>query len=100
MRTYSTVQGVLAAQPRLIVVGGIERGDDGEITRDWHPNAPVQPGVTRGDNYGVTHFFEAHHYAVTHVFCGYRPMRSTYAEESCETVLEPVEPQLPYDERR
>ena len=90
MRTYSTVQQVLAQHPDYIVIGGFESGPDAEMTRDWEPVTPPQPGVLRNDVYGVQPFFEAHGYHATHVFCGHSWMRSTYAELLCDTVLEPL----------
>ena len=89
LRTYSTVQAVLARHPRMIVIGGIAPGPDVAVTRDWEPNTPPVPGVILGDSFRVTQFFEAHGYRITHLFCGHRWMRATYAERQCDTILEP-----------
>ncbi len=86
--TYMSVQQVLARQPRIVVVGGVEGGPDAAITRDWTPNTPPLPGVVRGDGFHVADFFEAHGYRVTHVFCGHRWMRASYDEQTCETILQ------------
>ena len=90
MRTYGTVQEALAQHPDFVVIGGYESGHDAEITRDWLPGTPSQPGVVRGDGFFIGDFFRHHGYHDTHVFCGHSWMRSTYAERICLTVLEPV----------
>lgn len=90
MRTGSTVWDVLRLHPEFIVVGGFERGPDAEITRDWHPNTPPDPAVVMGDSFGFVRFFEAQGYRQTRVFCGHSWMRASYAEELCDTVLQPV----------
>lgn len=87
-----TVGQVLAQHPAFVVIGGFESGPQGEITRDWEPAEPVDPTVPAGDGYGYAHFFEAHGYRRTHVFCGHSWMRASYAETMCDTVLEPARP--------
>lgn len=92
MRDYGplgTVQAVLRARPRWIVVGGYASGPDAEVTRDWFAETPAQPGVVLHDEFGVVPFFTTHGYRVTHVFCGHSWMRDSYAEQLCDTVLEP-----------
>lgn len=89
MRTYSTVQQVLARRPSIIVVGGVEAGPDTAITRDWEANTPPVPGVVLGDGFHIMQYFEQHGYRATHVFCGHRWMRATWAEEQCDTILQP-----------
>jgi hypothetical protein len=90
MRSYSTVQQVLAQHPRFIVIGGYEAGPDAEITRDWLPNTPPEPGVRRGDFFSIGNYFRQHGYRETHLFCGHSWMRSSWAEQDCALVLEPV----------
>ena len=85
-----TVWDTLAQHPAFVVVGTFESGPQGEITRDWEPAEPADPAVPRGDGYGFTQWFEAHGYRETQVFCGWSSMRSSYAEQMCDTVLEPA----------
>jgi len=92
MRTYSMVWDDLARHPAFVVVGTFESGPDGEITRDWVPGDPPEPGVVLGDGFGIARYFEQHGYRRTHIFCGHSSMRATYAELLCDTVLEPVRP--------
>jgi hypothetical protein len=91
MRTYGTVEQALSQHPSFIVIGGFESGHDAEITRDWLPNDPPMPGIVLNDAFHITQFFENNGYHPTHVFCGHSWMRSTYAEQLCDTVLEPVQ---------
>ncbi len=90
MRTYWTARQVLASRPDFIVLGGFESGPDAEITRDWEPVSPPVEGVILNDAFGVAAFFERNGYHQTRLFCGHSWMRSTYAEQLCDTVLEPV----------
>ncbi len=89
MRTYSTVEQALSQHPSFIVIGGFESGPDAEVTRDWQPNDKPTPGVVLNDEFHVAQFFETNGYHPTRVFCGHSWMRSSYAEELCDTVLEP-----------
>ncbi len=86
-----TVWAALAQHPAFVVVGTFEGGPQGEITRDWEPAEPTDPAFLRGDGYGFARFFEAHGYRETHVFCGWSVMRSSYAEQMCDTILEPAQ---------
>ncbi len=87
-RNYQMVWDTLAAQPDFVVVGGFEPGPEGEVTRDWEPAAPPEPGVVLGDGFGFVRYFEQHGYRETHVFCGHSEMRAGYAELLCDRVLE------------
>ena len=89
MRTYTTAAAVLARHPPLIVVGGLELGPEAEITRDWLPASPPEPGVFRGDVFFVRRYFLAHRYHEERLFCGHSWMRDSYAEQQCQTILEP-----------
>ncbi len=86
----ATVWDALAQQPSFIVVGTFESGPQGEITRDWEPAELADPSILLGDSYGFVRFFEAHGFHQTHVFCGRSWMRSSYAEQMCDMILEPV----------
>ena len=90
MRTYMSAQDVLARHPRYLVLGGFVTGPESEITADWQPISPPQPGVVLGDEFSVRPWFEAHGYGVTHIFCGHTWMRLQYAEQLCNTVMEPT----------
>ncbi len=92
MRSYSTVEDVLAAHPHFIIIGGYESGPDAEIERDWQPRTPPVPGVVLNDTFGIARYFEANGYRPARVFCGHSWMRNSYAEELCDTVLEPETP--------
>ena len=94
MRTYSTAAAVLARHPAAIVVGGFELGPDAEITRDWLPASPPEPGVHRGDVFFVRRYFLEHGYHEAKLFCGHSWMRDSYAEQQCQTILEPDPPAL------
>ncbi len=85
-----TVWDALARHPAFIVVGTFESGPQGEITRDWEPAEPVDSPSPFGDGYGYARFYQAHGYRQTHVFCGRSDMRSSYAEQMCNIVLEPA----------
>ncbi len=91
MRNYMTVQQVLAQRPDFIIVGGLEAGPDAEIMHDWLTIPVVSPKIPRGDIFLVKEYFEARGYGETHLFCGHIWMRATYAEEICDTVLEPTQ---------
>ena len=88
MRTYATVEQVLAQHTRIIVVGGYASGPDAEITRDWQPNTPPEPGVSRGDVFSFVDYFSHHGYHETRLFCGHSWMRASYTEQVCDTILE------------
>jgi hypothetical protein len=90
MRSEATVQEILVQHPRFIIIGGDESGPDAEITRDWTPNTPPEPGVRLKDVFFVGDYFRHHGYHETHLFCGYSWMRASYAERVCDSVLEPV----------
>jgi hypothetical protein len=88
MRTIATVEQVLAQRPEFIVIGGFQPGPDAEITRDWLTNTPPEPGVRLGDIYSVGEYFRQHGYHETHLFCGHSWMRTSFAEQDCESILE------------
>ena len=94
MRTYSTAAEVLARHPPVIVVGGFELGPDAEITREWLPASPPEPGIQRGDVFFVRRYFLEHGYHEAKLFCGHSWMRNSYAEQQCQTILEPDAPAL------
>jgi hypothetical protein len=89
-RSYATAQQVLAQHPSIIVIGGYQPGPDAEITRDWLPNTPPEPGVRLGDAFFLGNYFRNHGYQETHLFCGHSWMRTTWSEQDCTSILEPT----------
>jgi hypothetical protein len=88
-RSYTTVDQVLSQHPSFIVIGGYQPGPDAEITRDWFPNTPPEPGVRLGDAFFISNYFRHHGYRETHLFCGHSWMRTTWSEQDCASILEP-----------
>jgi hypothetical protein len=88
MRSYSTVQQTLAQHPDFIVLGGLDQGPEYEITRDWAPGTPPEPGVLLGDDFRIGQYFRAHGYHDVRLFCGHSWIRQSYSEQVCLTILE------------
>lgn len=89
-RSYTTAPQILTRHPNFIVIGGYQPGPDAEITRDWLPNTPPEPGIRLGDAFFISNYFHHHGYRETHLFCGHSWMRTTWSEQDCASILEPT----------